>query len=791
MIIKIPIEVTQTGEGLKATVKGLEEIDKSAKMAQKGVKGVAEGFASGTSKAAHFADATGRVSTTLARSADTLGLNAAAFRSLDDVMDIAELGFNNLTRAAVGFNAASVGVAGAGLAIGLSIGKWLNTFPAVQKAADSLFHSMFRLVGLAPEIIASAGPIADFSKKMGASDLAAKGKQIESMRAGGMTTTEIAKFYGDGLTTAMKEQLGLSEKQVKLDEKRVAAAKKHKEEIRQLIEMMGGPKVNFRDALSVNFKKDLMGSAMATSLNLSDSRASVGGGGGANVLGALMGGGIATSLNISWSKERALEADAAKRAKEETQQLINTFGTLSQQLTNLSQTVGGFAGKLLGIASALSSGAGGVMSGLSAWKSSTGGGLMGFLGKFSAGLGIVGSAIGAVGGLIGGIKSLFGGKSKEEKAAEAAAKAQKDADAKAAIESAKQVKLEGLKSAQAAAESLMERMSKGGMSEGLTASLGTLIGKVQDALLKSGLGYMASGALRSSEAFMGAQGAAGDVAQLLAGMRAGGALDSGLMGAAGASARELQTQAVEAAKAAGLGPEEATKAGFGAMVPLLREMLNASIASGEKLSADQQALLDEAKANGITILADPMVESVAVQKDMLGELKRMNGSGGGSPDASFASGTRGLRLVKRNMLAQIHEGEGLYVATKDEMSRMSYRSFSRGSDDDTAGTWGGRGGNVPVIVGGSSEGTASGETSSGATGGQSVEDIIQAAVAQLTPITLQNPVSVQIVDQSPVKTVEGQRAFGRLCVGEVERALQQSRGSLRVMIEQISRKAVA
>jgi len=28
-------------------------------------------------------------------------------------------------------------------------------------------------------------------------------------------------------------------------------------------------------------------------------------------------------------------------------------------------------------------------------------------------------------------------------------------------------------------------------------------------------------------------------------------------------------------------------------------------------------------------------------------------------------------------------------------------------------------------------------------------------------------------------------------VGEVERALQQSRGSLRVMIEQISRKAVA
>lgn len=785
MIIKVPIEVTQTGEGLKATVKGLEEVDKSAKIAQKSVKGVSEGFASGTSKAGQFADATGKMSTQLARSVGVLGLNADAFRALDDAADLAEMGMAGLTKSAAGFNAVSVGVAGAGLAIGYAFGSWLNTFPAVQKAADSLFHSIFRFVGLAPEITASAGPIAEFSKKMAASDLEAKRRQVEGMRGQGMTTAEIAKFYGSTLTTAMKEQLGLTDKQVKLDEKRLDAAKKHREEIQKLVELMGSPKVNFRDALAVNFKKDLLGLGIATSLNLSESRASVGGGGG-SALGGLMGGGIATSLNLSWSKEQQInregEAAAAQKADENTRELIQTFDTLSSQLTNLSQTVGGFAGKLLGIAASLSSGAGGVMSGIQGWQKSSGGGLMGFLGKFSSGLGIVGSAIGAVGGLIGGIKSLFGGKSKEEKAAEAAAKAQKEADAKAAIEQAKQVKLEGLKSAQSAAESLMGR--------GLTGDwVGALIGKVQAALLGSGLGYMASGPLRDSQAFMGAQGAAGDVAQLLAGMRAGGAMDAGLLGAAGQGAAALKDQAIEAAKAAGLGPEEATKAGFGAMVPLLREMLNASIASGEKLSAEQQALLDEAKANGITVLADPMVESVAVQKSMLGELKRMNGSGGGSPDASFASGTRGLRLVKRDMLARIHEGEGMMVVPKEEMSRLTFRSFARGTDDEDAGTWGGRGGRLPRSPVPSGGGGTGGAVTGGS--GETVEGLIQAAVATLTPITVQNPVSIQIVDQSAVKTVEGQRAFGRLCVGEVERALQQSRGSLRVMIEQISRKAVA
>jgi hypothetical protein len=103
-------------------------------------------FASSTSKAGQFADAIGRTSTTLARSADAFGLPVGALRSLDDVMDVAELGFNNLSKSAAGFNTASLGVAGAGLAVGTAIGTWLRTFPAVANAADGLAASLYKLV---------------------------------------------------------------------------------------------------------------------------------------------------------------------------------------------------------------------------------------------------------------------------------------------------------------------------------------------------------------------------------------------------------------------------------------------------------------------------------------------------------------------------------------------------------------------------------------------------------------------------------------------------------------------
>jgi hypothetical protein len=354
-------------------------------------------------------------------------------------------------------------------------------------------------------------------------------------------------------------------------------------------------------------------------------------------------------------------------------------------------------------------------------------------------------------------------------------------------------KMNGLKDARAAAESLMDRVAKGGFSEKFSQAVGVMVQKVQDALLASGLGFMATGPLRESEAFQGAQGAASDVAQLLAGMRAGGVLDAGVMGAAATSATELQAQAVEAAKAAGLAPAEATKAGFGAIAPLLREQLNASIASGQELDANTKALIEEAKANGVTILADPMVESVAVQKSMLGELKRLNNAGGGVPDESFASGTKGLRLVKRDMLARIHAGEGMLVVPKEEMSGLSFRSFARGTEEG-GDPYEGRG----FDLGG---GTGSGlivPTSTTGTGGESsqttaanVEAAVERAVSKVKAVQVNNAPTVTIVDNSVVRTVEGQKRFERETVGAITQALQQNNAGLESQIRRIIRSEAA
>jgi hypothetical protein len=159
----------------------------------------------------------------------------------------------------------------------------------------------------------------------------------------------------------------------------------------------------------------------------------------------------------------------------------------------------------------------------------------------------------------------------------------------------------------------------------MKAAAELIIGKVRDALLKSGMGMQLDPALAKSEAFQGAQGAAGDIAGVLSGMREAGMVDEGLMGAAAGASQELFNQAVAAATEAGKAPAEAQKAGFGAISQLLREQLNASIQSGKELDANTQKLLDEAKKNGIEIMADPIIESLAVERKMLEALNQIAG----------------------------------------------------------------------------------------------------------------------------------------------------------------------
>lgn len=312
------------------------------------------------------------------------------------------------------------------------------------------------------------------------------------------------------------------------------------------------------------------------------------------------------------------------------------------------------------------------------------------------------------------------------------------------IAQAKRQNLEqGLGAARTAAESLMARMGEGGLPEALTAALQAIIGKVAAALLKSGLGIL-DPRLSGSAAFTGAQGMAGDVAGALGGMRQAGMMDAALSAAGGAAAGEIQKQAVEAALAAGLSPEEAAKAGSAAIAPLLREQLNASLQSGQKLDENTQALLDEAKKNGIDILADPVLESLDVQKKQLEALydirdkRQQENSAGkqsgppqdrtqmpsGRPPTGAAKGI-GPFISKSEGLIHYHKDELIWVLPAS-MRKGGIIHAAKGLYDDGEG---GRGGRDP---GGRSGGGSDATGGDASTGGPS--RVVAEMVAQLAPI---------------------------------------------------------
>ena len=522
--------------------------------------------------------------------------------------------------------------------------------------------------------------------------------------------------------------------------------------------------------------------------------------------------------------------------------------TWSNQLADLAhimESSGGLLGKLGSILGSLAggiSGFGAAMKNLGGAGGGLGKGIAGFLKKLGGGVvGKIGSALGkavpfistalsvlSIGkSLFSGVKGLFGGGRDKKDAAEASkilgekvskeqikalkeeAKAQgKDwrtylkerkaqDDRNRAIE-ARQKLESGLGTARGGAEALQERLAKGGLSEGLTAALQTLIGKVGDALLRSGLGIL-DARLKESEEFGAAQGTAAEIAQVIAGMREAGLIDQGLLAAGGAAAGELRQQATAAAVAQGLSPEEAAKAGSAAIAPLLREQLNASIQSGKELDETTKALLQEAKANGIEILADPAIASLDVQRSQLEVLKDIaknsgffGGGGEGTVHAARGLGPVRMPNMGRGLgpIIQTHAGELAWILPASLSRRGGLIHAAKGVYDDMEGGFGGGGG-------GPDTGTSS-EIATVATIEAALVEQFEAAVDRIAaqiqtaaqPITIENPVSIQIVDQSAVKTVEGQKAFGRHVVAEVEGALDRNSRGLESRIERIARRAI-
>jgi hypothetical protein len=269
----------------------------------------------------------------------------------------------------------------------------------------------------------------------------------------------------------------------------------------------------------------------------------------------------------------------------------------------------------------------------------------------------------------------------EEDKAKRTEAAQKKADDRSRREA-------GLTEAKAGVEEMLQALEKGDFSDSARAAASKMISSVRAALLQAGMGYAFDQRLQESEGYQAAQGLAGGAARTMRGMReANGMVSADMMAAGGTIAQETKDAAIQAALAAGLTQEEAQKAGFGAISTLLQEQLNASIASGRDLDANTKALIEEARQNGIDIIADPMVESVAVEKEMLAELKTLNGKSGAAGGAAGAgtgnnlppadrSGQRvsaasGLAPVKatRDGVLQYHDGEWVEINGKGFMTR--------------------------------------------------------------------------------------------------------------------------
>ena len=243
--LRVELEAGSTSfqKGFKDAANSADSLSRSLEPVGRGMKSFGDASTTTAARAGKLADSVGRVSTTLARSADAFGLPTQALRTLDDVADVAELGLNNLSKSAAGFNAASVGVVGAGLAIGAAIGSWLNTFKTVRDAADALIHTIFRLTQSQAELdqqaMATRG-LAEFRVENTKKHEDAITKQVAALREAGKTDKEIADFYKGQLNPALEKKLGLTKEDVKAETEHAAAAKKSAEAFKSLLASLSG-----------------------------------------------------------------------------------------------------------------------------------------------------------------------------------------------------------------------------------------------------------------------------------------------------------------------------------------------------------------------------------------------------------------------------------------------------------------------------------------------------------------------------------------------------------------------
>jgi hypothetical protein len=179
-----------------------------------------QGFVSTNDKAQAFSATLSKVSTTATASAAALGLPIGQLTALNAASDVAGLGMSQLTKSMVGFNAASVGVVGAGLAIGLGIGTLIRDIPIVTKKMDEWGESVARFFG------AAIGFQTD--KIEGGASQAAKAT-VDLLRSQGKSLEEIRGLYKE-MPPEMDKYIVAVGKRAEADKKAAKATKEAADE---------------------------------------------------------------------------------------------------------------------------------------------------------------------------------------------------------------------------------------------------------------------------------------------------------------------------------------------------------------------------------------------------------------------------------------------------------------------------------------------------------------------------------------------------------------------------------
>ncbi len=683
------------GKGAK---KGADEASRAMDRLHKQALQMNRAFDSSGAKAKRFTGDVGILTASLENAAKATGLNIKNLNEIDTVANTASLGFKGLTTSMVGLNTATFGVVAGGLALGTMIGNWLKDIPAVAKAADNLANVWHRLSTSQEEMDRQAlGRMsAEDWRKSQQGRSAAAGKVALDMKeatrwrgvvdqamGGGKSADQILDLYGDRMPDAIKKWLEASKEAATQHKKATDEAKRG---MTELLDFQNKVTDGAESAIKLMF--DQQGKSF-TEANATGDR------------------GIPETLLVA-HKQRNLDlinkmnagigsagqmgaGAGLQTATKAGVDFSNMMGQVAHAFTLLGVGPNSILGKTIGT---LTVAAGSLDALGKRDKGATG--LSGLLGKALPVLGIASAGFSLIKGLFGG------GPSKEEKAAAAA---QKEADRKRIMDAARASRSSSIDALGGASAAFFG--SRSILNEDDAKRQGTLFAAAWGQVVKEkgvlaavdafgetfekmsadmaargiapGAAFGAIGAqmaLGKNEAFRSAAGNAQNAAGFLGALGGSGGLSQDAFRAFEQEARASFAAGKDAAAGAGMGADEATKAGFAANGSLLKALLNESMTSGVALSADVQAMVDQA---GVT--ADVNIQQLDELRQIRAAVQGMNGMPaaggpfGGDEGASIGHmpqdtfpGFAGGGEITRSGLAYVHSGE--MIGDREQMAQM-------------------------------------------------------------------------------------------------------------------------